>query len=216
MQRRKKAVGIIVPILIAIVFIALYLCNEAVQNAAKGKLYTTVASTPYNKVGLLLGTSKWSAHSNENLYYRYRIDAAIALLKNGKIKYIIISGDNSRKNYNEPEMMRQDLITAGIDSNLIFLDYAGFRTFDSIVRLKAIFGQHTATIISQQFHNERALFIASKENINAIGFNATDVSNQYGFKTQLREKLARVKVYLDYLFGKEPKFLGPSIAIPQA
>lgn len=90
----------------------------------------------------------------------------------------------------------------------------GFRTFDSIVRLKEIFGQESVTIISQPFHNERAIYIASKEGIAAIGFNAKDVNARYGFKTQLREKLARVKVFADYLFSVKPKYLGDKIIIP--
>ncbi len=110
--------------------------------------------------------------------------------------------------------MREDLISDGIDSNIIYLDYAGFRTFDSIKRLKEIFGQDSVTIISQQFHNERAIYIASREGINAIGFNANDVSASMGFRTLLREKLAGVKVFLDFWFGKKPKYLGSRIIIP--
>jgi SanA protein len=83
-----------------------------------------------------------------------------------------------------------------------------------MVRLQEIFGQHSATIISQPFHNERALYIASKEGIAAVGFNAKDVNARAGLKVQLREKLARTKVFLDYLFGKDPKFLGEKITIP--
>ncbi len=111
--------------------------------------------------------------------------------------------------------MRSDLISAGIDSNIIFLDYAGFRTFDSVIRAKEVFGQNAFTIISQPFHNQRAVFIASGEDVAAIGFNARDVSRSFGFKVQAREKLARVKVFIDYLLGKGPKFLGPGVHIPE-
>jgi SanA protein len=113
-----------------------------------------------------------------------------------------------------PEDMRADLMAAGIDSSVIFLDYAGFRTFDSVVRLKEVFSQDSVTIISQPFHNERALYMASKEGITAIGFNAADVSAKYGFRVQLREKLARVKVFVDYWLGKKPRFLGSKVNIP--
>ncbi len=211
---RKNKLGLIILSLIAGAILVVYYCNHTIDKAAEGKLYTEAASIPYNKVGLLLGTSKYIGSGWPNLYYNYRIDATVALYRAGKIQYIVISGDNSRKEYNEPEMMRQDLMAAGIDSTHIFLDYAGFRTFDSIIRLREIFSQTAVTVISQQFHNERALFIASKEGINAIGFNAKDVNKQAGFKTQLREKLARVKVFVDYLTGKEPKFLGEKINIP--
>ena len=110
--------------------------------------------------------------------------------------------------------MRVDLIRAGIDSTILYLDYAGFRTFDSIKRLKEVFGQDSVTIISQKFHNERAIYIACKEGMTAIGFNARDVGAEEGFWTEVREKLARVKVFLDEAIGKQPKFLGQRIQIP--
>ena len=162
----------------------------------------------------MLGTGKFLNNGYENPYYTYRIRAANELLKSGKIKYLIISGDNSQKNYNEPEMMKQDLIKLGIDSTKLYLDFAGFRTFDSIIRAKEIFGQDSITIISQAWHNERAIFIAEKEGIAAIGFNAKDVNKRAGLKTQIREKLARVKVYFDYLLNAKPKFLGEKVEIP--
>jgi SanA protein len=192
----------------------IYFCNKQIVDTAKGKLFSDTNSIPYNKIGLLLGTSQYLANGVLNPYYSYRIDATLKLMQTSKIKYVIISGDNGHKEYNEPEMMRADLIKAGIDSLHIFLDYAGFRTFDSMVRLKEIFGQDAVTVISQQFHNERAIYTASKLGINAVGFNATDVSTAQGLKTQMREKLARVKVFLDFLFGNKPKFLGDKIIIP--
>lgn len=211
---RKKKILHITLLFLFLPFLIVYFCNKAIDNAAEGKLYSNVDSIPYNKVGLLLGTAKYLSNGYTNYYYKYRIDAAVKLYKARKISYIIISGDNSRKDYNEPELMRNDLIASGIDSSHIYLDYAGFRTFDSMVRLKKIFGQDSATIISQPFHNERAIYIASGQGIAAIGFNAQDLNAQAGFKVQLREKFARTKVFLDHLFGKEPKFLGEKIIIP--
>jgi len=110
--------------------------------------------------------------------------------------------------------MKADLVKKGIDSSIIYLDYAGFRTFDSVVRLKEIFGQDSVTINSQPFHNERAIYIASGQNISAIGFNARDVNIKMGLRVQLREKLARVKVFIDLISGKEPRFLGDKVLIP--
>ena len=214
MSRKRKIIVYSLLALIPICLITIVWCNRIITNTAKGKLYTSVNAIPANKVGLLLGTSKSLASGYPNYYYTYRIEAATRLLKAGKIKYLVISGDNSRKEYSEPEDMRADLMAAGIDSSVIFLDYAGFRTFDSIVRLKKIFGQDSVTIISQQFHNERALYMANKEGIAAIAFNATDVSANMGIRVQLREKLARVKVFVDYWFGKKPHFLGEKVPIP--
>jgi SanA protein len=199
---------------LAIVLLTVFLCDRAVTRTAKGKTYTNVEKVPYNKTGLLLGTSKYLSDGSINLYYRYRIESAAALLRHNKIKYLVISGDNGREEYNEPEMMRADLMAAGIDSARIFLDYAGFRTFDSMVRLKKVFGQEQVTLVSQAFHNERALYIASREGIAAVGFNARDVDRHTGFRVQLREKGARVKLFLDYLFAKEPRFLGEKIVLP--
>jgi len=213
-MRKKKIYLVSLLILLMIISVAVYCCNKIITDTARGKLYATIENMPFNKVGLLLGTSKFVSEGAENPYYVYRIKAAIKLLKTGKIKYIIISGDNSRADYNEPAMMRSDLQNAGIDSSVIFLDFAGFRTFDSVIRLKKIFGQHAVTIISQQFHNERAIYTASKEGISAIAFNATGIHGRQGLKMQVREKLARVKAVLDVWFGKKPKFLGERIIIP--
>jgi len=148
-----------------------------------------------------------------NLYYSYRIDAAEQLFKSGKIEYILISGDNSREEYDEPTDMKNDLIARGIPEEKIYLDYAGFRTLDSVVRANAIFGQEQFTVISQPFHNERAIFISEKKGFKTIGFNAKDVSSRYGWKVQMREKLARVKMLLDIVVGKQPKFYGEKIEI---
>lgn len=201
-------------LILVIMVLVIYLCNKRINDSADGKLYSDINSIPFNKTGLLLGTGKYLANGSVNPYYTFRIEAAKKLLQSGKVKFLIISGDNSTRDYDEPTLMRSDLIHAGIDSTVIFLDYAGFRTFDSIVRAREIFGQDALTIISQPFHNQRAIFIASKEHISAIGFNATDVSKSKGIKVQLREKLARVKVFVDYLLGQKPKFLGPKIIIP--
>jgi SanA protein len=208
---KKIILAAAIAICIAIAFVVF--ANNSITSVASRKLYNDTTSIPYNKVGLLLGCSKLLSNGYPNLYYQYRIDAAADLLRAGKIKYLVISGDNGRKDYNEPEDMRNDLIRRGIDSSVIILDYAGFRTFDSVVRLREIFDQHSVTIISQQFHNERAIFIAEKEGIDAVGYNAKDVTKYMGFKTKQREKLARCKAYIDYLIGTKPRYLGEKIRI---
>lgn len=213
-MRIVKIISYSLLISVVMVLLLIFFCNQAVTRSAKGKLYTAIEDIPYHKTGLLPGTAKYLSVGNLNPYYTHRLDAAIGLLRAGKISYIIISGDNSSIYYNEPAMMRADLLKAGIDSFRIFSDYAGFRTFDSVVRLKAIFGQDSVTIISQPFQNERAIYIASREGIAAIGFNAKDVNTSGSFKIQVREKLARVKVFIDYLLGTKPKYLGEKVLIP--
>lgn len=187
--------------------------NYVVISNAEKKVFTTIDVIPNNKAGLLLGTAKYLENGNINYYYLYRINAATELFFSGKIEIIIVSGDNSTRNYDEPTLMKMDLITNGIPENKIFLDYAGFRTLDSVVRCKEIFGQTNITIISQEFHNKRALFLANHFNINAIGYNAKDVSGKSGFLTTVREFLARSKMLLDIIFNVEPKFYGPKIDI---
>ena len=189
------------------------ICNFLIENNAKGKIFTDVNKIPENKVGVVLGTSKRTISGDVNLYFKYRINAAVELFMAGKIDFILVSGDNSEKYYNEPKDFRKELIKRGIPSTKIFLDYAGFRTLDSMVRLKEIFDQTKVTIISQEFHNERAIYLAESFNIEAIAFNAKSVSLNYGFKVKLREYLARTKVFIDLIFNVEPKFLGKKIII---
>ncbi len=187
--------------------------NKLIQKNGQNKVFSKTENITKNKVGLVLGTSKTLRNGRINLYYKYRLEAAIELFKSDKIEFIVISGDNSTNSYDEPTDFKNDLVKAGIPENKIFLDYAGFRTLDSVVRIKEIFDQNSVTIISQQFHNERAIYLAEYFKIKAIGFNAKGISGRYGLKVQLREYLARVKVFVDILFNVQPKFLGEKIEI---
>jgi len=200
-------------LIIALSLISIFGADRVVKKTASDKIYNSAKEIPYNKVGLFLGTGKFLSNGQINLYYKHRIDVTVELFEAGKVDFILVSGDNSTNDYDEPSTIKEDLIKKGIPANRIFLDYAGFRTLDSIVRCKEIFGQNNITVISQQFHNERAIYIAKQSNINAIGFNAKDVNIKYGFKTQLREKFARVKMVIDLIIGKKPKFLGDKIEI---
>jgi SanA protein len=173
-----------------------------------------VARVPHNRVGLVLGTSNRMRDGSPNLFFAYRMAAAARLYHHRKVDYLVLSGDNSQKYYNEPEMMQNALLELGVPKNRIYLDYAGLRTLDSVVRCRKIFGQSRFTIISQAFHNQRALFIAQHYGLDAVGFNAEDVTGRNGVKVQLREMLARVKVFLDlYLLNKQPKYLGEEVEI---
>ena len=199
---------------IALIFCVVFItvANLLVETKSKDT-YSTLEELPNHKVGLLLGTSKFLRNNQHNLYYKHRIEAAIQLFESGKVEFILISGDNATRYYDEPTTMKTDLLAAGIPADKIILDYAGFRTLDSVVRSKEVFGEDSITVISQQFHNERALYIADHIGISAVGFNAKSVSSSYGFKTQVREVLARTKMLLDLIFGVEPKFYGDKIEI---
>ena len=208
--KRIFIAGVVIAILS---LIGVFWVDKLVENTTSDKVYNSASEIPYNKVGLLLGTGKTLSDGRINLYYSHRIEAAVKLIKAGKVDVILVSGDNSAEDYDEPSTIKEDLIEKGVSPDRIYLDYAGFRTLDSVVRSIEIFRQSSITIISQQFHNERAIYIAKRKGIDAVGFNAKDVELHYGFKTQLREKFARVKMVLDLVFGIEPKFLGDKIEI---
>ena len=202
---KKLKIALLIIVVISIGVVSTY---HWMSFKTRHQVYDSVNAIPKNKVGLLLGTGKYAASGNINLFYKYRIDAVVKLYKAGKIEYILVSGDNSRKDYDEPTDFKKDLIAQGIPEDKIFLDYAGFRTLDSIVRAKEIFGQTSITIISQKFHNQRAIYIAKQYGIDAVGFNAKDVYNSH-----FREYLARSKASLDLVFNVQPKFLGEKIVI---
>lgn len=208
----KKLLITLAVVLLAVAGI-IVTCNAIIPASTNNQIYSDANLLPHNKVGLILGTSQYLSSGRENLYFTYRINAAIKLYKTGKIDFFVVSGDNGRKEYDEASDMKNALAAQGVPENKIFLDYAGFRTFDSVIRMNKIFGQTDFTIISQRFHNERAVYIANRLGLNTVAFNAQDVSAYSGFKTNLREKFARVKVFVDFLIGKEPKFLGEMIEI---
>ena len=187
--------------------------NIRIDWYAKGRLYDTVSAVPHYHTALVLGTSPVGRNGGPNLYFLSRIDATVKLYEAGKIDRILVSGDNRKVEYNEPEEMKKALVDKGIPEEVIFLDYAGFRTFDSVVRAKEVFGQSEFIVVSQRVHNERAVFIAGKKGIKAAGFNAADVRASYGFITHVREWGARCKVFIDLMFGKKPHFLGEPVDI---
>ena len=170
-KKYRYALGIIV----ATPLLMLLLCNLVIEYSVEGKTYSDINTIPKNKVGLVLGTSKRISSGDSNPYYAYRINATIDLYKAGKIEFVLVSGDNGSRYYNEPTTFKKDLVKGGIPEDKIFLDYAGFRTLDSMVRAKAIFGLDSVTVISQEFHNERAIYLAKHKGLDAIGFNAQDI-----------------------------------------
>lgn len=208
-----KKLNWIVLISVILVIAVTWIANNLIEKSTDEFVFNDLNKIPHNKVGLLLGTSKFLKSGLPNQYFSNRIQATVDLYKSHKIEFVVISGDNSKKDYNEPLDMKNELIKNGIPENKIYLDYAGFRTYDSVIRLDEIFGQKSFTIISQDFHNRRAIYIAKYKDLKAIGFNAKDIDLYNGFKTKLREKFARVKVFVDILINKEPKYLGQRIEI---
>jgi SanA protein len=205
----KKKAGIYLLSLALIILLPVILSNAWIVQISSKKNFTALTDLPENEVGLLLGTSRYNKNGKSNPFFANRIDAATNLYFSGKIKHIIVSGDNKLVSYNEPREMRRALVKKGIPESAITLDFAGFRTLDSVVRSKKVFGQKKITIISQKFHNQRALFIADYYDIDAIGYCAGDPPNSSYYPTFFREIFARFKAVLDlYIFKQKPKFLG--------
>ena len=202
---RKKVIRYIIIVVVAITITCLALmliCNQIVVNNAEGKAYFEIDSIKYNKVGLLLGTTPQARITKvKNYFFIYRLDAAEQLYRAGKIEKILISGDeNSLDGINEPECMRDSLVARGIPASNVILDGKGYRTINSVINANKVFGLKSFTIISQEFHNERALYQAEHlgldvENIQA--FNAKMPKSRRAYITSIREYFARVKMFLD-------------------
>jgi SanA protein len=211
LQRLARIAGWL---LVGLILVVAY-ANFTAIWASKGRLYTDVAALPATKVGLVFGTTD-RVNGRENRYFRYRMDAAVRVWKAGKVETLIVSGDNRNRYYNEPEKMKQALVERGVPAERIVCDPRGLRTLDSVVRAKEIFGTTSILLISQRFQNERGIYLARANGIQAHGFNARDVEAQAGMKTRVREVGARVKMWLDVNFlNTRPIHLGKKITLPQ-
>ena len=182
----------------------LLICDKVVVSNARGKTFSEIDSIKYNKVGVLLGTTPQARLTKvKNYFFIYRIDAAEQLYKAGKIEQVLISGDeNSLDGINEPECMKDSLVARGIPTSAIILDGKGYRTISSVINANKVFGLKSFTIISQEFHNERAIYQAEHlgldvENVQA--FNAKMPKSRRAYITSIREYFARVKMFLDLM-----------------
>lgn len=189
--------------------------DEVCRQAAAGRVFDSTNSIPARKAGLLLGTGKQTRRGTANLHFSQRIEAAAALYRAGKVQHLLVSGDNHSANYDEPDDMRQALIAAGVPASAITCDYAGFRTLDSVVRAKDVFGLSQCTIISEEFHCPRALWIARQHGLDAIAYAAPDVSlRAWSIRAKFREQLARSWCAVDlYVLHRGPHFPGPKQTI---
>ncbi|MEO6034170.1 MAG: ElyC/SanA/YdcF family protein [Verrucomicrobiota bacterium] len=185
--------------------------NRVCQKIADGKIFRSLDSIPKRDVGLVLGTGKLTRRGNPNLHFNQRIKAAAALYRSGKVRYLLVSGDNHIAGYDEPSDMREALMATGVPDSAITRDYAGFRTLDSVVRAKVVFGLARCTIISEEFHCRRAIWIAQRHGLDAVAFAAPDVdSRRWSWRVKAREHLARAWCAMDlYVLHRGPKFDGP-------
>lgn len=210
---RRIAQGIAAFILLCALF-TLY-ANVTVERATRLRIYSDIGTVPHNRVALLLGTNPLNRLGRPNSYFINRISTAAGLYHAGKIDYIIASGDNHTRLYDEPTAMRDSLMAHGVPEERIVLDFAGFRTLDSVVRAKEVFGCDSLTIISQDDHNARALYLAASNGIEAVAISAPFRAGRWvKVRLTLREWLARDKMLLDLWLGKRPHFLGEKIPIP--
>lgn len=210
-----KRFFLLLTLLLLAFFAAVWFANYSATSAGKSVLYDDVDALPHRRAGLVFGCSE-KLGSRDNLYFKYRIEAAAELWRAGKVDCLIVSGDNREKNYNEPVAMRKALVRAGVPFEKIACDYAGLRTLDSVVRAKKIFGLTELTLVSQRFQNERAAYIAQANGMDVVGYNAKDVKGYAARKTEDREVLARVKMWIDVnVTDQQPKHLGERVPLPE-
>jgi SanA protein len=189
-----------------------------IETSSRARIYESLDEIRPAKAALVLGSARRLRDYVANPFFRNRIEAAAELFKAGKVEYIIVSGNQARggrprRGYDEPADMREALIAAGVPAARIYRDYAGFRTLDSIVRAKEVFGQERVIVVSQPFHLARALFLARWRGLDDDGFAAKDVPLRFGVRTYLREIAARGAAVLDLMLGTAPRFLGKPIQL---
>jgi len=192
--------------LVELGILLLILANFWVVALTSGRTYTKISKVPPRDCALVLGTSPKMRSGIANPYFTARMDAVGTLYHHGKIKKIIVSGEKS-ENYDEPAAMKRFLVyTEGVPENIIIEDPKGFNTHKSILRCKNVYGQKNVIIVSQGFHNLRALFFARNNGMNALGFDAQDVSkNESFYRNHTREFFARVLAVFYYVLGISPE-----------
>lgn len=197
----------------SLIFLWMVFSNLWIVSTTEDRIFQDIAKLPSSNVALVLGTSKSTVGGGVNSYFENRVDAAARLYKAGKVNHILVSGDNRTKYYNEPQDMYEALRKRGVPDSAITLDYAGLRTLDSVVRCIKIFGQDNFTIISQEFHGYRALFIADYYGVNANVYAANDPEN-INQRVSLRELVARQLAIFDlYILNKQPRFMGEKVPL---
>lgn len=173
--------------------------NLWVISETSGRTFHQVSKIPPRNTALVLGTSPKMKSGNANPYFVLRMKATATLYHHGKIRKIIVSGEKSPY-YDEPQAMKNYLVNQeGVPENIIVQDPEGFNTRASILRCKEVFDENNVIIVSQGYHNLRALFFARNQNMNALGFDAQDVvKNESFYRNHLREILARVQATIYY------------------
>ena len=213
-RKRVRRISLVLGVAFLILWVG---ADAAIRAASSGRIYSkaTVDEVPSARAAVVLGCSRTVRGGLGNLYYQRRIRAAADLFASGKVRAVLVSGDNHVKSYNEPTDMKGDLVACGVPADKIVCDYAGFRTLDSVIRARKVFGLEDFVVVSQPFHVRRAVFLARGFGINAVGYEAEDVPGRYSVKTCLREQLAKIAALVDVVIRRQPKFLGPLERVPE-
>jgi SanA protein len=196
-----------------VLVLAAWLADRRLESFADPYLAEDPKRLPDVDVALVLGAAPIGPEGGPNRYFEYRLDAAAALWRAGKARYLLVSGDNRRPDYDEPTAMRAGLVKRGVPESAIYRDFAGVRTRDSVLRARSVFGQQRLIIVSQGFHASRAIFLARREGIEAWGFAAQDVKRAYSIFTELRRYPSALRAYFDVWFDTPPRHAGPVVAI---
>ena len=197
-------------IAVASAALLILLANRWVINSTDDYIYQDWALLPDTEVGLVLGTSNYTREGRDNPYFYGRVRAAADLYAKGKVRHLIVSGANPDATYNEPRRMWQELVKLGVPANAITMDFAGFRTLDSMARAAQVFELQRVTVITQRYHAYRAIFLGKKMGMRVVAYLAYAGENRdYGNRNPVREVFARVKAVLDlFVLRTKPKFLG--------
>jgi vancomycin permeability regulator SanA len=193
-----------------VVCLAPFLGMRWVTRSSRG----AIDSAPVNRVAVVLG-ARISANGTPSAVLQERVKTGVALLQAKKVDTLIMSGDNSRALYDEVSAMKRAAVALGAPPDRVLLDYAGFRTLDSCVRLRKVFGQTKATIVTQDFHLPRAVHLCRSAGIDTYGVAASDPPGSgWRIKSWLREVPAAAQAWLDvHVLDTQPKFLGVTIDI---
>lgn len=211
---RRRALRVLVALL-ALACFSVAVSETYVWRQSSGRHSERVADVREGGVGVVLGCAPHLA-GRPNMYFYNRMQAAAELWHAGKVTALLVTGDNSSSDYNEAEAMKQALVDRGVPPDAIACDFAGLRTLDSIVRAHRIFGAERLVVVSQQFHNERALAIASHYGIEACGLDAADIGvRSHRLRSWVRERAARVAMMIDlFVLDRQPRHMGRQETLP--
>ncbi|MGQ7853438.1 SanA/YdcF family protein [Pedobacter sp. WC2501] len=185
--------------------------NLLIKHQTNPAIYSSEQDVPKTKVGIIFGAG--INNNKPSKYLKDRLDAGIKLYENNKIDKILLSGDNGSNAHDELTVMKLYCYEHGVDTNKIYLDYAGFDSYSTLYRSKFIFDIDTAILVSQKYHLNRCINIGDKLGIKSYGF-AADQGTYQGFKyASFREYFAVVKSTIDLIIGRKPHFLGEKVSI---